>query len=190
MSLVCATGNKYKFALAKRACDKFGIKLEQAVIDIDEIQGEDGEKIVSHKAKSAFAQLSRPVVVTDDYWDIPALGGFPGAYMKSMNYWLKPEDFIRLMNGVTGRDVILHEYLAYCDGTETVTFLKDIRGQIMTEPRGKNGATFMKVVSMEGDNGLTLAEVQDAGKQHNLGRVGGDKDAYHAFAEWYSANHS
>src|SRR2546430_2013522 len=185
LQVTCATGNTLKFNIGKNICTKFGIELMQAIIDIDEIQGEDPEKIVARKAQDAFKALQKPVVVSDDSWAIPGLRGFPGAYMKSMNHWFTPDDFIRLTGDLADRRVFLQQYLAYYDGVETVAFNHDISGHLLTEPRGTSGASAFKVVAPDADNGLSIAEVYDAGKEHEQGRFSKRKDAWHGFAVWF-----
>ena len=89
------TGNAEKMLIAQTVCSSSGINVEQVIIEIDEIQGEDPMIIVQDKARRAYEGLAKPIVVSDDSWDIPALNGFPGPYMKSMNKWFKSEDFLR-----------------------------------------------------------------------------------------------
>lgn len=81
-----ATGNPDKIKIAETVCEPINIKVQAVDLDIDEIQGEDPEMIVRDKAKKAYEKLGMPVVVSDDTWSIKALNGFPGAYMKSINY--------------------------------------------------------------------------------------------------------
>ncbi len=152
-------------------------------VDIDEIQGENAEEIVAHKARAAFEIAQKPVVVTDDSWAILALGGFPGAYMKSINHWFQPEDFLRLMHGIENRDVILHQYVAYHDGLETTVFGHDIPGKMLHEARGKNDTPATKLITLEGDNGRTIAEVDEAGQEYAFSQA--STSAWHAFAKWY-----
>jgi non-canonical purine NTP pyrophosphatase (RdgB/HAM1 family) len=182
--VICVTGNTFKFDIAKAICAKHGIELVQATADIDEIQGEDPEQIITRKAADAFAALQQPLVVTDDSWAIPGLNGFPGPYMKSMNHWFMPEDFIRLTAHLTDRQVFLRQYVAYTDGRETTVFNHDIPGQLLTEPRGSSGDPAFKVVALDIDNGLSIAEVYDQGEQHDPERFAKRKDAWHSFAEW------
>src|SRR5450830_475374 len=92
-----ATSNQEKMLIAQTVCESAGINVVQAPLDIHEIQGEDPKLIVKEKARSAFKQLGKPVIVSDDSWDIPALNGFPGPYMKSVNHWFESQDFLRLM---------------------------------------------------------------------------------------------
>ncbi len=186
-----ASSNKEKFAVAKHICDSAGIAVEQLVLEIDEIQGENPELIVKAKAEAAFAAYGKPVVVSDDSWNIVSLGGFPGAYMKSINYWFKSEDFLRLMEGVEDRSVFLHQYLAYIDEHETVIFTTDIPATILKEVHGDHQkAPWMNVVSMQGDNGKSLAEIFTATEQLHPDRYKNRPEAWHNLTKWYKEKHA
>ena len=155
-----ASSNPEKFAIAAHICKKAGVPIEQVLLDIDEIQGEDPTLIIKHKAAAAFAAYGKPVIVSDDSWDIPALGGFPGAYMKSVNHWFTADDFLRLMHDIQDRGAILHQYLAYVDEHETVIFSADISGTVLDKQQGHSDrAPWMSVVTMQGDDGKSIAEV-------------------------------
>ena len=185
-TILFATSNQDKLLIAQTVCATFDILVEQANIDIDEIQGENPLAIVEDKAHRAYDRLSKPVVVSDDSWDIPALKGFPGPYMKSINAWFEPQDFLRLMKGVEDRSVIMHQYLAYYDGKTTKIFTNDIRGTIIGESRGKsNYAPNQTVIVLDDDNGKTVAEVFEKGEQAVAERYLTRHDAWHEFAEWY-----
>lgn len=123
-----AASNKEKIQIAETVCGEFGVSVNPISLGVDEIQGENPVLIVEDKAKRAYEMLRKPVVVSDDTWDIPALNGFPGAYMKSINYWFEPEDFIRLMHGVDDRRIVLHQFVAYADDKQLKVFSNDIHG--------------------------------------------------------------
>lgn len=181
--LLCATGNVQKFNLGKIAFDKQGIDLEQVFIDIDEIQGEDPEIILADKAKKAFAVVGAPVIVSDDSWSIPALNGFPGAYMKSMNHWLQPEDFINLMKDKDDRTIYLDQRLAYIDHDGIVTFDKRLTGVVVKTPKGETGPPASRVIELEND-GMTISELFDAGIAN---RKGARRDAWKDAAVWFAS---
>ena len=46
MKLICATGNSQKFGIGQTILKDFGIELVQVPVDIDEIQGEDPERVL------------------------------------------------------------------------------------------------------------------------------------------------
>jgi non-canonical purine NTP pyrophosphatase (RdgB/HAM1 family) len=184
MKVLCATGNKEKFGIGQQLLKKYAIELEQVVLEIDEIQSEDVEKIIRDKAQKAYALLQQPVIVSDDSWTIPGLKGFPGPYMKSMNHWFTPADFIHLTQALTDRTIYLNQLVAYQDENETVIFRKDIPGVLLQEARGSYGPAIMKVVSLEADNGLSIAETYDQGKEHDDERLNRRSDAWKELALW------
>jgi len=126
-----ATGNVEKIAMAKTICEEVGISIEPIQIEIDEIQGEDPELIIRDKAIKAYEVAKRPVIVSDDSWSFNALNGFPGAYMKSINEWFEPEDFLNLMKDKTDRGVVYKQYLAYMDDSQIKIFKNEMPGVII-----------------------------------------------------------
>jgi len=179
-----ATSNEQKFGIAKHVLMTFSIAAKRIRIDIDEIQGEDAEIIVRDKAQKAFKAFGKPIAVTDDSWSIPALNGFPGPYMKSMNHWFTPEDFIRLMHGKTDRTIYIHQYVAYHDGTHIQVFHNDIAGVVVHKPRGNFGPSVMHIAAMEGDDGLTISEAYDQGSRHDEARRANPNDAWRQLGGW------
>lgn len=184
-SIIFSTGNSEKFDIARKACKSAGIDLLQSVLDIPEIQGEDPELIIRDKAQKAFDLLSKPVVVSDDSWNIPGLNGFPGAYMKSIDHWFTTEDFLNLTRPLKDRRIILIQMLAYQDGTQQHVFRKEYVGTIVTEARGNYGKPVQKVISMPGDNSLTVAEVYDRKEIEAERPVSA---SWHQFIQWYQEN--
>lgn len=185
-----ASTNKEKLTVAELFCKEASVPIEQISLgDIPEIQGESPREIIHHKALEAYNVFGKPLVVSDDSWNIPALNGFPGAYMKSINYWFQPEDFLRLMDGVTDRTVFIEPYLAYVDEHEVVIFEGQVRGTVLTKPRGTNEKSpIMSVVALEGDNGLSIAEVYEQGQQNNPSRLTQGR-AWPELLAWYKEKH-
>ena len=188
MKLLCATTNPDKFGTGKETLKQYGVELEQVIMEIAEIQHEDATAIIEDKVAKAFAILQKPVVVTDDSWSIAALGGFPGPYMKSINHWFTPEDFMRLMTGHTDRQIALHQLVAYTDGVETVIFSKDLVGEVVEEPRGTYGPTIMHVVAFPEDNGMTISEVYDTEGTHASSRLEKVDNGWHELGKWLAVH--
>ncbi|HVU59349.1 MAG TPA: non-canonical purine NTP pyrophosphatase [Candidatus Saccharimonadales bacterium] len=184
-TLVFATGNDEKFEIAQAVCAPLGLPLVQRKLDIDEIQDEDSERIVRDKARKAFEQLKLPVVVSDDSWNIPGLNGFPGPYMKSIDHWFTPQDFLNLTRPLADRRIILIQLLAFQDeqGSHVIHF--DHAGTLLTEARGRYGKPLQKVVTMPGDNGLSIAEAYDRGTVHAERDVA---TGWRELAAWLSSN--
>jgi XTP/dITP diphosphohydrolase len=157
------TGNDEKFHIASLVFAEHNINLQQARIDIDEIQGEDAERIVRDKLQKAYAALQKPVVVNDDSWAFMGLGGFPGPYMKSINHWFTPEDFLRLTLPLEDRRVVLTQWIGYQDADTQKLFKLEHSGEILKELRGNHGSGLQQIITMPGDNGLSVSEQYDRG---------------------------
>lgn len=110
-----ATTNEIKFKSGADALAEFDIELEQINVEVDEIQSEDPNEIIKDKIKKIYAKVQKPILVTDDSWSIPALNGFPGPYMKSINHWFSPEDWIHLIQPYKNKTIFTNFYLAYTD---------------------------------------------------------------------------
>lgn len=176
------TGNNHKFYTASKVCEQFGVDLEQVEVDIDEIQHSDGVKVAEAKAKDAFETIKRPLVINDQFWSIPALGGFPGAYMKDVTHWLTTEDFLQLMKDKDDRSIYRDETVVYYDGADIKVFTHRRIGQFVLSPRGETKSSHGRVVEMEGEGGLTIAEVVDRG---NWSVNSEQHKHWYDFAEWY-----
>lgn len=180
------TGNPRKVEEAAAVLSGYGIEVEQLTLAIDEIQHHDPRKITEAKARAAYQAARRPVVVADSSWDIPALGGFPGGYMKDIVAWFRPEDFLALMRDKADRRVILHEVVAYCDGGEVSCFVLHQAGKFVDSPRGDGDNSLNAVVSMHGSQGLTIAEAFDKrDKENTVPR--GNYGHWHQLGQWLAA---
>lgn len=179
--LAFVTGNAHKLRDLEEACKPFGIEVEQLDLPVDEIQSFDTDKIALHKAKQAYRLAERPVVVQDTFWNILALRGFPGAYMRYINDWLKPEDFLVLMKGKADRTVIRTHTVAYYDGKRSKLFSRDFMGQIIDRPRGE-GDAISRVVAPAGHT-ETIAEVRN---KTGLSTIPPEESVWHDFAKWYN----
>lgn len=155
------TGNKHKFNSAQEMLKPFGINIEQKIVDIPEIQSDSIEEIAIEKAKKAYEQIKQPLFVNDSGWIIPALNGFPGPYMKYINDWLSPEDFINLMIDKTDRTSILRQVIVYIDENGTKTFENDSIGKILEKPSSVKGRSSDMVVSFA--NNLSVSEEKAKG---------------------------
>ena len=180
-SLIYATGNDLKFQLAATAAKDFRVEVIQKPLDIDEIQGEDTEKIARDKTAKAFAQLNQPVITSDDSWSVTALRGFPGPYMKSLNAWLTTDDFLRLFSTLENREIILTQIIVYQDKQGQQVFRRQTKGELMHEARGHlPSGPNQEIITLDGDNGKSIAEIFN---DHDLSDAAGTK-VWPDFFEW------
>ncbi|HTH71915.1 MAG TPA: non-canonical purine NTP pyrophosphatase [Candidatus Pristimantibacillus sp.] len=180
-TLAFVTGNTHKFHDLQVVLEPFGIEIEQLDLPVDEIQSHDAEKIAIHKAKQAYKLAKRPVVVQDTFWNILALRGFPGAFMRYMVEWLKAEDFLGLMAGKTDRTVVRTHTVVYYDGKHSKVFSKDFMGVIADEARGQ-GIAIDQIVITAGQT-RTNAEIRES---DGISSIAPEDSAWAEFAKWYN----
>jgi inosine/xanthosine triphosphate pyrophosphatase family protein len=176
-TILFATGNPRKLAEATAAGGAFDIHVSAAHIEIDEIQSSDVDAVARHKVEAAFSWTRGPVVINDTAWNIPALRGFPGAYMKEVQHWFDAEDFARLMKGKNKR-VCMAESIVYRDEKLSRVFTREYWGEFIDKPRG-GGTSIEQIVAF---NGVTI------GEQHDRGLFLYDPKDYvwSDFAKWFA----
>ena len=181
------TGNSEKFATASDTCASHGLQIVQAKIETTEIQSENPEDVAVDKARKAYAEIKKPIVITDDAWLFHGLNGFPGVYMHSMNLWFTPEDFLRLTLPLTDRRVTITQHLVFFDGTQPKVFKKDTHGTVLKEIRGSSDHPSHTIVTLDGDDGLSRAEIfEKTANKTSLHTA----QIWHTFAEWYTSSTS
>ena len=145
------TGNRFKFAVAQHALRETGIVLEQNRLAIPEIQSNSVEDIAQFSAQWAASQLDQPFVVTDAGFNIHALNGFPGPFIKFVNQWFSAEDLLRLMHKKPYRRITVHDCLVYSQpGEPLVTFNGSYQGIIADVPGPSTGTSIERLFIPEG----------------------------------------
>jgi XTP/dITP diphosphohydrolase len=181
MDIIFVTTNERKIGEAKLACSLMGINVIPKKIDLAEIQSSNPIDISKHKAEQAFMAINKPLVVTDTFWTIPSLNGFPGAYMHEVADWFSAEDFIALIRDKSDKRIYFSENITYIDKNETKIFSKEFEGIIVDIPRG-TGLSIEKVAEFDG---YTLGERREQG-----GFSHSSEDyVWHDFAKWFKAKH-
>lgn len=181
--IIFATGNSRKIEEANKTLKDYNIVVKPIKIDIDEIQHQDSTEITKAKAIAAYELTHQPVVVSDTSWEIPALGGFPGGYMKDVSDWFDAKDWISLMSRHDDKTIYCHEHIAYFDGEELRHFVSTYKGKFTDEPRGRVDASMSieRVVILYGDR--TMAEQLANGSIASAGEV---LDHWKQFGEWFA----
>ncbi len=181
MSLIFCTSNQEKLKHAQFACQKHGINLVQIDNQIDEIQSEDLVAIIKHKATSMFDAIQKPLVVSDDSWSIPALNGFPGPYMKSMNHWFTAQDWLNIMQSYTNRQIFLTARLAYIDNSGLITIFEETDElKLLNFASEKPSIPISQVASLL-DKNIPLSELPQAEfEKYYAGRK-----LWNDFLNWY-----
>jgi len=161
---------------AKEA-ERLGFTVERLDLDLPEPQALDPSRIVEEKAKTAYAMLSRPVLVEDSGLSIDAWGGFPGALVKWLERSAGVAAIPRMLDRFEDRSATAACAIAYTDGGDVVSARGETRGAIAPAPRGSNGFGWDTIFVPEGDT-RTFAEMSGAEKD----RVSHRRRAWEALA--------
>lgn len=173
------TTNKSKFEYASKELFKYAIELKQKSIEIVEIQSNNIQEVTKDKAEKAFKILNTPLIVTDTGWEIPALNGFPGAYMHDVAKWFSSEDFLNLMEKKNDKSIVFRYVAIYKDEKKEKLFDISLNGKFVSTPKGNNGNSLDRIVTFRKDN-KTSAECNDEGinfhdyPEHPLWKVMGE----------------
>lgn len=182
--ILFATGNSRKISEATATLQSYNIEVAPVKVEIDEIQHHDPAEITKAKARASYEVTHEPVVVSDTSWEVPALGGFPGGYMKDTSAWLDTDDWLALMARHDDKTIYCHEHVAYFDGEQLQHFVSTYKGKFIDEARGRIDPyeSFERAVILYGDQ--TMAEQLAAG---NIASAGESLQHWKQFGEWYTA---
>jgi non-canonical purine NTP pyrophosphatase (RdgB/HAM1 family) len=142
---------------------RLGFEIERLDLDLPEPQALDPSEIVEAKARSAYALLSRPLLVEDSGLSVEAWGGFPGALVKWLEKSAGVAALARMLDAFEDRRATATCAIAFCDGAEIVTARGETRGTIARAPRGAGGFGWDVIFVPDGEE-RTFAEMDAAEK--------------------------
>ncbi|MDO8626924.1 MAG: non-canonical purine NTP pyrophosphatase, partial [Candidatus Diapherotrites archaeon] len=93
------TTNNAKFEEVQHILGRHGISVVQEKLEVIEPDFDSLEEVAEHKAKQAFAQLQKPVIVDDTGWFFEAYKNFPGVRPKWVFQTLGYEGILKLLEG-------------------------------------------------------------------------------------------
>jgi len=157
MNVVYVTGNAGK---AEYFSKIIGLDIEHHDADVEEIQSLDLQEIAINKAKQAYAQLKRPVIVEDTSLSIKSLGPLPGPFIKWFEIGMGLDGFCRLADLSEDRSAMVSNVHVYYDGYTAHPFQGSLEGTIADSPRGEGGFGFNPTFIPVGKN-QTMAEMPD-----------------------------
>jgi len=126
-------------------------------VNIPEIQSLDLNEVISYKAKSAYQKIKKPILVEDVSFEIGALKGLPGTFIKFFLKTLGTEGTVALIKGKNTNTKVTTAAAIY-DGQNLKVFKGTIYGTLSPKDRGKYGFGFDKVFIPKGYKN-TLAQM-------------------------------
>ena len=154
------------------------MEVEHVNLECPEFRHSDVGEIARGKARFAYDQLERPLIVDDTAFSVKALQGFPGPYAAYVLDTIGYQAILRLLDGVEERGASFETAIAYADRNGIRIFRGLIDGVITSSPRGREGFGYDPIFEVDG---RTLAELTLQEK----GRVSHRARALSAFGEWW-----
>ncbi|MFQ5783061.1 MAG: RdgB/HAM1 family non-canonical purine NTP pyrophosphatase [Nitrosopumilus sp.] len=132
--LFFVSSNIHKYKEAKKILDSYGIKLGFIKFNLEEIQSDSLKEIASKKAKHAFSNCKKPVIIEDDGLFIDSLGGFPGPYSSYVFKTIGNKGILNLLKNK--RKAKFVSIITYCDKTNLQSFDAKLDGTISKSQKG------------------------------------------------------
>ena len=160
----------------------YGLSVEQADVEVDEIKSLDIVKTGEKKALDSFAILKRPVVAEDTGIFFHAFNKFPGTYSKFCIETIGIQNTVGLLEGKElAADFVT--VACYADGNEIKCFEGRVAGKVVLEPRGTAPPKLPYDPYFVPDGSeKTYAEMSLEEKNTFSHRV----KAFQKFAEWFT----
>ncbi len=171
-----ASTNQNKFLEVQSILSAFDITVQFAKLNLVEVQSDSLEDIAREKARSAFAELQRPVIVEDDGLFIDSLNGFPGPYSSFVFRTIGNEGILKLLSGTGQRSASFHSLVAYHDGRDTSIFEGIVEGNISDEIA--EGGWGYDPIFVPSGAGLTFAQLKDRKNEYSHRRKALEKFAH------------
>lgn len=140
-----------------------GYELEKVSLELTEPQDMDLEVIARAKAKEAYAQIRKPVLVEDTGWYFDAWHGLPGPFAKFFMEAVGCVGVLKMLGDESRRGCVARTVVAFHDGTTTHVFTGAIKGAVAREERGTGKFGFDRIFIPEGFQ-LTFGEMTLAEK--------------------------
>ncbi|MCX7894815.1 MAG: non-canonical purine NTP pyrophosphatase [Thermoanaerobaculum sp.] len=180
MILTFVTSSEEKFQEAQAI---LALPLQRVDLDLPEVQGLDVEVLAEEKARTAFAQLQRPVIVEDTSLELEALGGFPGPLVKWLLKAAGPQALPQMLQGFATRAAVARTAAVAFDGVRLIRGVGKVRGIIVPQPRGSGGFGWDVGFAPEGGDGRTYAEMSPQEKNRISHRAHALRALRHALEE-------
>lgn len=178
-TITFASTNQNKYREVHSILSAHDIGADFAQLNLIEIQSESLEEIAGEKAKSAFAQLGRPIIVEDDGLFIDALKGFPGQYSSHAFKTIGNDGIMKLLAGSTNRNALFRSLIAFYDGKRLSISEGRVDGTI-SDKITEGGWGYDPIFVPDGTS-LTFAQLKDRKDEYSH-----RKKALNNFALWYT----
>jgi non-canonical purine NTP pyrophosphatase (RdgB/HAM1 family) len=132
--LILVSGNPNKGIEAERI---LGIPLLRVSFALPEIQAATVEEITRYKVEVARTKGYNRLIVEDVSLGFDELGNFPGPYVRWLLEAAGGKGLAAIAYALNNRAACAQCCVGYWNGREVKTFMGEVPGQILVEPRGE-----------------------------------------------------
>lgn len=160
------TGSQEK---ADKLAQYLSYPVDHVKLDLDEVQSLDPREVATHKARQAYKQIKKPVLVEDTFLIFTALGKLPGPLIKWFLEELGEQGTADLLAG-KDRGAIAGAVFAYYDGERTEVFVGMLEGTIAETASGDGGWGWDKIFIPKGTE-VTQANAKPEDYEANYTKI-------------------
>ena len=161
----------------------YNIEIEFVKFESIEIQSNSLDEIAKQKARDAYRQIGRPLIVEDTGLFIDSLRGFPGPYSSYILGTLGNQGILDLLLNRTSRVALFRSIVAYMDDNCNMVFSGDTRGTI--SDRITKGGWGYDPIFIPEDSSVSYGQMRITDKIAISHRT----KALNKFAKWYCENY-
>src|SRR5919106_2632940 len=180
-SLHFASNNYNKYVEIQSVLQKYSIDVYFSRTIVTEIQSNFLIEIAREKSRSAFEQISMPIIVEDDGLFIDELNGFPGQYSSYSFETIGNDGLIKLLINSKTRIAYFKSVFVFYDGNILQSFVGETKGKIAHRPMGK-GWGFDPMFVPDGID-LTFGQLHQENRKEEFSHR---TQALIKFANWYN----
>ena len=176
-----ASNNYNKYVEIQSVLQKYSIDVYFSRTILTEIQSNFLIEIAIEKSRSAFEQISMPIIVEDDGLFIDELNGFPGQYSSYSFETIGNDGLIKLLINSKTRIAYFKSVFVFYDGNILQSFVGETKGKIAHRPMGK-GWGFDPMFVPDGID-LTFGQLHQENRKEEFSHR---TQALIKFANWYN----
>lgn len=128
------TGNEFK---AREIGRHLNMELPHAKVEVAEIQSLSLSEVVEYKAREAYKQVNRPVLVEDTALTFTSLNQLPGPLIKWFFESLGNDGLCKILDSYKDRTARAEVRFGLCNGNEVLQFYGTAEGTIADVSRGE-----------------------------------------------------
>lgn len=147
--IIFATTNVHKLKEASVILEPKGFTVLSGSADVVEIQSEDPIEVCEDKARKAYEQIGKPLIVDDAGLFVPRLKGFPGTMTSQVADTIGIEGFMKLCDD--NEPAQFSSVVCYYDGHRMLTSVGKVDG-FLKKDLVQNAGRFSDIMYITGEN--------------------------------------